>query len=114
MDEWFSFTKDMEYEMLEQQSIELVDCLVSNIKQLEAKVVCLRHELSRYIPDKYKGEMLRCDILSDLSSCDFYDNPVFQRFVSCHHKGENPFDDIDLCALVKHLERNGLPECARL
>lgn len=74
----------------EMDSYILIDRLVKDIQRLEAKVVYLRYSLSRYLR-KHEGEMLRCEILSDLSG-SYYDQPAYQRFVSDYCGGLDPMD----------------------
>jgi hypothetical protein len=69
---------------------ELTDALVKDIQHLEAKVVFLRYSLSKFLP-AYDGEMLRCDIFSDLSGC-YWDNAAYQQYMANYYDGHDPMD----------------------
>lgn len=68
----------------------LIDRLVNDVQRLVSKVVCLRYSLSRYL-GSHEGEMLRCDVLSDLHGV-YYDHSVYQRFISACYDGQDPME----------------------
>lgn len=68
----------------------LIDRLVNDVQRLISKVVCLRYSLSWYL-GRHEGEMLRCDVLSDLHG-DYYEQSVYQRFVSACYDGQDPME----------------------
>jgi len=74
----------------EMEFLDLIDHLILGIQHLESKAVYLRYLLSLYLP-KWDGEMLRCDIFSDLSG-GFSDKPAYQRYISVYHCGLDPMD----------------------
>jgi len=78
----------------------LVDCLIKDIQHLESKVVYLRYSLSMFLPE-YDGEMLKCEIFSDLSG-SYSDQSAYQRYVSDYCHGQDPMDTAEYCA---HLMR---------
>jgi hypothetical protein len=71
---------------------DIIDLLVKDVKHLETKVVYLRYTLSKLLPDKHEGEMLRCDIFSDLTP-NHCDHPAYQRYVSRYYSGRDPKDN---------------------
>ena len=82
---------------------DLIDSLVSDIGHLEAKVVYLRYLLSRCLP-KHDGEMLRCDIFSDLRNA-YFDQPAFEKYVSRYCGGHDPLEDAERCEFLMRLSR---------
>jgi len=82
---------------------QLIEWLINDIQHLESKVVYLRYSLSKLLPE-YDGEMLRCDIFSDLSSIH-YDQPAYQRYVSRYCGGHDPVDDAEFNKLLMMLSR---------
>ena len=52
----------------------LIDCLVKDIRELEASVVWTRYELSGHLPE-YEQMLMRTDIVSGLAG-RYQDNPV--------------------------------------
>jgi len=81
----------MDSEDDEWDSFLLFDRLVYDIQRLMSKVVCLRYSLSCFLGN-HEGEMLRCDILSDLVGA-YYDLPAYQRLVSEYYDGHDPFEN---------------------
>jgi hypothetical protein len=69
----------------------LTDALIKDIQHLEAKVVFLRYSLSKHLP-AYDGEMLRCDIFSDLSGC-YWDNCAYRQYMEKVYDGHDPMDN---------------------
>ena len=82
---------------------DFIDLLIMNTKHLESKVVSLRYLLSTFFPD-YDAKMLRSDIFSDLSP-SFYDQPVYQQYISKYYDGNDPMDDDEYCSLMIRLSR---------
>ena len=66
----------------------LIDCLVKDIRELEAAVVWTRYELSGYLPD-YEQMLIRTDIISGLAG-RYQDNPVYQIYMK--YAGEDPLE----------------------
>jgi hypothetical protein len=73
----------------------LVDCLINDIQHLESKVVYLRYSLSKFLPE-YNGNMLRCEIFSDLSG-SYIDQSAYQQYVSEYCYGQDPMDTAEYC-----------------
>ena len=73
----------------------LVDCLIKDIQHLESKVVYLRYSLSNYLQE-HNGEMLRCEIFSDLSGSYSYQT-AYQQYVSEYCNGQDPMDTEEYC-----------------
>jgi len=73
--------------------LNFIDQLVRDIQKLELRIVYLRHILSRHLPD-HEGEMLKCEIFSDLAG-GYYDDAVYQRYVSDYCDGKDPMEDPD-------------------
>jgi len=84
-----------------------IDSLVKDIKHLELKIVYLRYTLSKYLPE-YDGEMLMCDIFSDLSA-PHWDHPIYQEYMNGFCGGENPLDNGDLSKYLKKVKRGKEP-----
>ena len=82
---------------------ELTDILVKDIQFLEAKVVYLRYALSQRLPER-RGEMLMCDIFSDLAG-GYWDNPAYQRYMEEYYDGLDPMDNEEHCRLLKRIAR---------
>ena len=66
----------------------LIDCLVKDIRELEAAVVWTRYELSSYLPD-YEQMLIRTDIVSGLAG-RYQDDPVYQIYMK--YAGEDPLE----------------------
>jgi len=69
---------------------QLIDYLIKDIQRLESEVVRLRFSLSWSLPKHY-GEMLRYEVLSDLSS-SYYDYPAYQQYISAYYDGHDPME----------------------
>ena len=69
----------------------LTDLLINEIQHLEAKIVFLRYTLSKHLP-AYDGEMLRCDIFSDLSR-RFWDHSAYREYMDEYNFGQDPMDE---------------------
>jgi hypothetical protein len=83
---------------------DLIDLLVKDIQHLETKTVYLRYTLSRLLPDKYDGEMLRCDIFHDLTR-NHFDQPAYQRYISSYCGGRDPNEDEAYVNLLMRISR---------
>jgi hypothetical protein len=81
----------------------LTDSLVKDVQHLEAKIVYLRYTLSKYLP-AYSGEMLRCDIFSDLSR-RYWDYPAYRKYMEEYNFGKDPMDDDKQAKLMMKLSR---------
>ena len=66
----------------------LIDCLVKDIRELEAAVVWTRYELSNYLP-AYEQMLMRTDIVSGLAG-RYQGNPVYQIYMK--YAGEDPME----------------------
>jgi hypothetical protein len=75
----------------EMEYYQLIKLLIKDIQHLEAKAVRLRYSLSKSLPG-CDGEMLRCEIFSDLAG-NYYDQPAYQRYISSCCGGLDPMDD---------------------
>jgi len=99
-DPWASYE---DCDRCESRSHRLVEHLLWDIQHLEAKVVCLRYSLSRYL-EKHMGEMLRCDIFSDLAGY-YRELPAYQQFVDAYCCGDDPMEQDDYIQLLKKLSK---------
>ena len=90
-------------DVCEMDFCDLIGSLVRDIQQLESKVVFLRYSLSRFLP-KHDGEMLRCEIFSDLCS-SYLDQPAFEKYVLKRCNGINPLDNMELCEYLTRISR---------
>ena len=86
-----------------EESYELIDLLVKDIKHLEFKVIYLRHALSKHLSE-YDGKMLMSEIFSDLSA-PYWDKPIYQKYMKEYHEGVNPLDNGDLNKYLKRVLR---------
>lgn len=84
-------------------SLQLIDQLIKDIQLLSSEVVRLRYSLSYFVP-KHDGEMIRCEILSDLHG-SYYDYPAYRHFVSDYCDGYDPFDNEGYCAHMAKLSK---------
>ena len=66
----------------------LIDALINNIQNLEAKIVKTRFDLSCFTQYPYSSEMRR-NIFSDLSAC-YIDYPAYQVYMDFYHSNEDP------------------------
>lgn len=83
MDDYMSSSKLYEY-------CRLIEYLILDIKHLETEVVRNRYQLSQYLPPPH-GELLRCDILSDLGG-RYGGDPAYDSYVALFHDGHDPMD----------------------
>jgi|GEM_PF-993425 len=79
---------------------ELVGALIEDIQLLASEVVRLRYLLSWHLPE-HTGEMVRCEIRSDLRS-SYYHYPAYQGYVTEFCDGHDPFECEQYC---KHMAR---------
>jgi hypothetical protein len=86
-----------------EESYELIDSLVKDIKHLESKVVYLRYMLSKHLSE-HDGKMLMSDIFSALSA-PHWDKPVYQEYMKIYHDGSNPLDNGDLSKYLKSMKQ---------
>jgi len=91
----------------ETEYIWFIDSLVNDIKHLELKIIYLRFTLSKYLSE-HEGEMLMCDIFSDLSA-PHWDNPVYQKYMKDFCDGLNPLDNGDLSKYLKKITSGNEP-----
>jgi hypothetical protein len=82
-------------EKCETGSFQLINHLIKEIQLLSSEVVRLRYSLSWFLP-KHDGEMIRCEIVSDLHG-SYYDYPAYQNFVSDYCDGDDPFESEVYC-----------------
>lgn len=69
---------------------ELVDKLVADIEFLELEVISTRHLLSQYMDDE-EGELLRMDILSNLTA-SHSGEPAYELFKFIMYGGGDPME----------------------
>jgi hypothetical protein len=82
---------------------DLIGSLVRDIQHLESKVVFLRFSLSRFLSE-HDGEMLRCDIFSDLRD-SYFDQLAFNKYVSKYCNGIDPLDNTERCEFLMRVSR---------
>ena len=79
---------------------EFIEVLVKDVQLLSSEVVRLRYLLSWHLPE-HTGEMVRCEIRSDLRG-NYGQYPTYQDYVSEYCNGHDPFE----CELYcNHMER---------
>ena len=83
-----------------EDSYELIDNLVKDIQLLASEVVRLRYSLSWHLP-KHTGEMVRCEIFSDLHDT-YYHFPIYEDFTAAYYDGDDPLQSKKFC---NHLAR---------
>ena len=86
-----------------QDFYHLIDCLIKDIQHLESKAVFLRYSLSKLLPE-HEGEMLRCEIFSDLSG-GYYDQAAYQQYIKRYCDGRDPMDGAKHCGLLTEISR---------
>ena len=87
----------------EMRFFDLIDQLIMDIRHLEPKVVYLRYLLSMYLPE-WDGEMLRCDIFSDLVG-SYWDRPAYQDYLKAFYDGHDPLDSDEFNGFMWRLSR---------
>ena len=90
-------------EKCEMDSFQLINHLINDIQLLSSEVVRLRYSLSWFLP-KHEGEMIRCEIVSDLHG-SYYDFPTYQHFVSDFCNGHDPLENEDYCNHMAKLSK---------
>ena len=69
---------------------ELVDNLVRDVQFLEIEVISTRYLLSQYL-DKEEGELLRMDILSNLTA-RYEGDPAYEMYKTIMYSGGDPME----------------------
>ena len=81
----------------------LTELLIKDIQHLESKIVYLRYTLSKFLP-AFDGQMLRCDIFSDLSRC-YWGHPAYQEYMDEYNYGQDPMNDATQSRLMLRISR---------
>ena len=82
--------------------LDFIGCLIEDIKLLECKIVRLRYLLGECHPDKFTGEALKQEILSD-SLCCYSDIPEYLKFCAERHNSLDPIESKSFCTLLWNL-----------
>ena len=87
---------------------ELVDKLVADVEFLELECISTRYLLSQYL-DKEEGELLRMDILSNLTQ-GYSGDPAYELFKTVMYSGGDPMEFREHLVKVQEA-RNGMRPC---
>ncbi|WP_313134220.1 hypothetical protein [Anaerocolumna sp.] len=79
----------------------LTDCLVKDIKHLEAEIVRTRYTLSNYL-EKPDCEFLRSDILANLAG-RYVGNSAYDAYIKLLYNNQDPMDSKEWVDFISQL-----------